>query len=164
MQAIAFDETGELTEGRPRITDVVPVAGASKKYLLALACAVEGLSDHPLAQAIVKDGRERLGGRELPTATDLKSLTGRGVTAIVDGETVWIGKAEMFGVEGIPTLNAAATDAIAILREGGRTTMVVRKGDKDIGAIGLMDTPREAAKDALKDIGGVGKEGGVGGE
>src|SRR3546814_4437912 len=87
---------------------------------------------------LVKDGRERLGGRELPTATDLKSLTGRGVTAIVDGETVWIGKAEMFGVEGIPTLNAAATDAIAILREGGRTTMVVRKGDKDIGARAVL--------------------------
>src|SRR3546814_11325180 len=86
--------------------------------LLALAIAVEGLSDHPLAQAIVKDGRERLGGRELPTATDLKSLTGRGVTAIVDGETVWIGKAEMFGVEGIPTLNAAATDAL----ENGRAS------------------------------------------
>src|SRR3546814_15792769 len=86
----------------------------------------------------------------------LKSLTGRGVTAIVDGETVWIGKAEMFGVEGIPTLNAAATDAIAILREGGRTTMVVRKGDKDIGAIGLMDTPREAAKVALKRLRAMG--------
>ena len=148
----SFDKTGTLTEGRPRITDVVPVDGASEEDLLALAIAVEGLSDHPLAQAIVKDGRERLGGRELPTATDLKSLTGRGVTAIVDGETVWIGKAEMFGVEGIPTLNAAATDAIATLRENGRTTMVVRKGDKDIGAIGLMDTPREAAKVALKRL------------
>src|SRR3546814_15526548 len=88
----------------------------------------------------------------------LKSLTGRGVTAIVDGETVWIGKAEMFGVEGIPTLNAAATDAIAILREGGRTTMVVRKGDKDIGAIGPMDTPREAAKVARSEERRVGKE------
>src|SRR3546814_3340044 len=98
-KAIAFEKTGTLTEGRPRITDVVPVDGASEEDLLALAIAVEGLSDHPLAQAIVKDGRERLGGRELPTATDLKSLTGRGVTAIVDGETVWIGKAEMFGVE-----------------------------------------------------------------
>src|SRR3546814_13029226 len=62
----------------------------------------------------------------------------------------------MFGVEGIPTLNAAATDAIAILREGGRTTMVVRKGDKDIGAIGLMDTPREAAKVALKRLRAMG--------
>lgn len=152
LKAIAFDKTGTLTEGRPRITDVVPVEGASEENLLALAVAVEGLSDHPLAQAIVKDGRERLGRRELPEATDLKSLTGRGVTATVDGETVWIGKAEMFGVEGIPTLNAAATDAIATLRENGRTTMVVRKGDKDIGAIGLMDTPREAAKVALKRL------------
>ena len=152
LKAIAFDKTGTLTEGRPRITDVIPVDGANEEDLLTLAVAVEGLSDHPLAQAIVKDGRERLSGRELPTATDLKSLTGRGVTATVDGETVWIGKAEMFGVEGIPTLNAAATDAIATLREGGRTTMVVRKGDKDIGAIGLMDTPREAAKVALKRL------------
>ncbi|MDE0877075.1 MAG: heavy metal translocating P-type ATPase, partial [Sphingomonas bacterium] len=91
LKAIAFDKTGTLTEGRPRITDVVPVDGASEEDLLALAVAVEGLSDHPLAQAIVKDGRERLGGRDLPAATDLKSLTGRGVTAIVDGETVWIG-------------------------------------------------------------------------
>ena len=152
LKAIAFDKTGTLTEGRPRITDVVPVNGASEEDLLTLAVAVEALSDHPLAQAIVKDGRERLGGRELPSATDLKSLTGRGVTATFDGETVWIGKAEMFGVEGIPTLNAAATDAIATLREGGRTTMVVRKGDRDIGAIGLMDTPREAAKVALKRL------------
>lgn len=90
LEAIAFDKTAKLTEGRPRITDVVPVDGASEEDLLALAVAVETLSDHPLAQAIVKDGRERLGGRELPTATDLKSLTGRGVTAIVDGETVRI--------------------------------------------------------------------------
>lgn len=149
LKAIAFDKTGTLTEGRPRITDVVPVEGASEEDLLALAVAVEGLSDHPLAQAIVKDGRERLGGRELPEATDLESLTGRGVTATVDGETVWIGKAEMFGVEGIPTLNAAATAAVATLRESGRTTMVVRKGENDIGAIGLMDTPRAAAKLAL---------------
>ncbi|PHK94655.1 heavy metal translocating P-type ATPase [Pseudoroseomonas rhizosphaerae] len=152
LKAIAFDKTGTLTEGRPRITDVVPVDGASEADLLTLAVAVEALSDHPLAQAIVKDGRERLGGRELPVAIDVKSLTGRGVTATVDGETVWIGKAEMFGVEGIPSLNAAATDAIAQLREGGRTTMVVRKGDRDIGAIGLMDTPREAAKVALRRL------------
>jgi Cd2+/Zn2+-exporting ATPase len=128
LKAIAFDKTGTLTEGRPRITDVVPVDGADEGELLALAVAVEALSDHPLAQAIVKDGRERLNGRTLPTASDLKSLTGRGVTASVDGEAVWIGKAEMFGSEGIPALGQGAQDAIAKLRENGRTTMVVRKG------------------------------------
>jgi Cd2+/Zn2+-exporting ATPase len=152
LKAIAFDKTGTLTEGRPRITNVVPVDGASEEELLTLAVAVEALSDHPLAQAIAKDGRERLGGGELPPASDLKSLTGRGVTATVDGETVWIGKAEMFGVDDVPALGKSATDAIAGLREGGRTTMVVRKGGRDLGAIGLMDTPREAAKTALKRL------------
>lgn len=152
LKAIAFDKTGTLTEGRPHITDVVPVDGASEDELLALAVAVESLSDHPLAQAIVKDGRERLSGRDLPVASDLKSLTGRGVTASVDGETVWIGKAEMFGSEGVPTLGASAIEAIGRLRESGRTTMAVRTGDHDLGAIGLMDTPREAAKTALRRL------------
>ena len=152
LKAIAFDKTGTLTEGRPRITDVVPVDGANETELLALAVAVEAMSDHPLAQAIVKDGRERLGSAELAVASDLKSLTGRGVTASIDGETVWIGKAEMFGSEGIPALGTAATAAIEKLRENGRTTMVVRKGNRDLGAIGLMDTPREAAKTALRRL------------
>lgn len=152
LKAIAFDKTGTLTEGRPRITDVTPAEGVSEDDLLSLAVAVEALSDHPLAQAIVKDGRERLGERAVPTATDLNSLTGRGVVATVDGETVWIGKAEMFGTEGVPTLGAPVADAVAKLRELGRTTMVVRKGDRDFGVIGLMDTPRAAAKAALKRL------------
>lgn len=152
LSAIAFDKTGTLTEGRPRIVDVIPVEGTTEQELLAVAVAVEALSDHPLAQAIVKDGQERLGSAKVPQATDLNSLTGRGVVARVDGEQVWIGKAEMFGVDSVPALGAAATEAIAELREGGRTTMVVRKGGRDLGAIGLLDTPRAAARDALKRL------------
>ena len=119
---------------------------------MAQAVEVQAGRDHPLGEASVKDGREGRKGRAVPTAGDLKSLTGRGVTASVDGETVWIGKAEMFGSEGIPALGQGAQDAIAKLRENGRTTMVVRKGDRDLGAIGLMDTPREAAKTALRRL------------
>ena len=62
----------------------------------------------------------------------------------------------MFGTDGIPALGDAATQAIAGLRDGGRTTMVVRRGDRDLGAIGLMDTPREAAKAALKQLHAMG--------
>jgi Cd2+/Zn2+-exporting ATPase len=149
LKAIAFDKTGTLTEGRPRITDIVPLGGTDESELLATAVAVEALSDHPLAQAIVRDGSARLGARALPHAADLKNLTGRGVTATVDGETVWIGKSEMFGKDAIPALGQEAQDAIASLRENGRTTMLVRKGNRDLGAIGLLDTPREAAKSAL---------------
>src|SRR3546814_5427383 len=78
LKAIAFDKTGTLTEGRPRITDVVPVDGADEGELLALAVAVDALSDHPLAQAIVKDGRERLNDRAVPRSeehtSELQSL------------------------------------------------------------------------------------------
>jgi Cd2+/Zn2+-exporting ATPase len=59
LDALAFDKTGTLTEGRPRITDVSPAAGVAEAELLATAVAVETLSDHPLARAIVRDGRCR---------------------------------------------------------------------------------------------------------
>ncbi len=152
LSAIAFDKTGTLTEGRPRITDIVPAEGVSQEELLRVAVAVEQLSDHPLAEAIARDGRERLGGRDVPEAQDLKSLTGRGVTAALEGKPVWIGKAEMFGADGIAPLGEAMRAAIAKLRDGGRTTMVVRYGDKELGAIGLMDTPRAAARKALAEL------------
>lgn len=149
LRAIAFDKTGTLTEGKPQITDIIPAPGIDQSQLLAIAVAVEDLSDHPLARAIARDGRERLGGLTIPVATELNSLTGRGVTARVEGEKIVIGKAEMFGVDGIAVLSTEMKDAITALREAGRTTMIVRQGDRDLGAIGLMDTPRAAAKETI---------------
>jgi Cd2+/Zn2+-exporting ATPase len=70
----------------------------------------------------------------------------------VDGETVSIGKAEMFGADGIAPLSSEMAEAIERLRENGRTTMVVRKGTRDLGAIGLMDTPRAAAREAISRL------------
>ncbi len=152
LRAMAFDKTGTLTEGRPRITDVVPVDGVTVEELLRVAVAVESLSDHPLAAAIVRDGRERLGDGDIPSASDLENLIGRGVTAMMDGKTVWIGKAEMFGADGVAPLGAAATAAVAQLRDAGRTLMVIRWGERDLGAIGLLDTAREGAREAIEEL------------
>ena len=158
LKAMAFDKTGTLTEGEPRITDVIPIGAASEEQLLSVAVAVERLSDHPLAQAVVRDGLDRLEGQDFAKASDLKNLTGRGVTAQLNGETAWIGKAEMFGADGIEPLDIAAADAIARLREQGRTTMAVRLGDRDLGVIGLMDTAREGAREALAELRSLGIE------
>ena len=159
LTAIAFDKTGTLTEGRPQITDVVTAEGVSEDELLRVAVAVESLSDHPLARAIARDGRKRLGtDTVVPEATDLTSLTGRGVTATFEGQAVAIGKAEMFGSDGIAALSAPVQAAIAALREAGRTTMIVRLGDRDLGAVGLMDTPREAAKATIERLRQLGIE------
>ncbi|MCI1016737.1 heavy metal translocating P-type ATPase [Herbaspirillum sp. C7C2] len=157
LNAIAFDKTGTLTEGRPRITDVVPAEGVSVEELLNVALAVEAHSDHPLAAAITRDAKKHLGSSENPPlAQDIKSLTGRGVIAAIAGETVWIGKLEMFGSDGVPPLDAGTKAAVEQLREKGRTTMVVRHGQRDLGTIGLMDTPRAGAREALQELRGIG--------
>ena len=152
LKAMAFDKTGTLTEGRPRITDIVPVNGTSETELLTVAVAVESLSDHPLAAAITRDGKARLGNNIVPSARDLKGLTGRGVTATINGEMVWIGKAEMFGVGQIPALGDEVVNAVEQLRQAGRTSMIVRLGSRDLGAIGLSDTPRAGAREALQRL------------
>ncbi len=158
LRAIAFDKTGTLTEGKPRITEIVAVGDATEAELLAVAVAVEQLSDHPLAKAIVRDGKERLAGADLRKASDLQSLTGKGVTAKLGADTVFIGKAEMYGADGISNLSPEAANAIEKLRENGRTTMAVRLGIRDLGVIGLLDTPREAAKETLAKLRTMGIE------
>lgn len=156
LDAIAFDKTGTLTSGEPRIRQIIPASGVTKEELMAIAVAVESLSGHPLAQAIARDGKAHVGTfADLP-ATDLKSLTGRGVSARVEGELILIGKAEMFGADGVEPLSQPMTDAIEQLRQTGHTTMVVRRGDQDLGAIGLMDTPREAARATIERLHAIG--------
>ena len=156
LNAIAFDKTGTLTEGRPRITDVMTVRVTKEGDLLAVAVAVERLSDHPLAEAIARDGGARLRDTIIPAAIDLKSLTGKGVTAQLHGETIWIGKPEMFGVDGVAPLGDETTSVVAQLRLQGRTLMVVRRGTRDLGVIGLLDTPRPAARPTLTALRALG--------
>ncbi|WP_251566635.1 heavy metal translocating P-type ATPase [Erythrobacter sp. 3-20A1M] len=156
LDVIAFDKTGTLTMGEPRIQEIVPAAGVTKEELMAVAVAVESLSDHPLARAIAEHGRERVGDRPIPRAAGLESLTGRGVSAKIDGEDVIIGKAEMFGADGLAPLSAEMTQAIERLRQAGQTSVAVRMGRRDLGAIGLMDTPRRPARDALARLRALG--------
>ena len=91
LDVVAFDKTGTLTLGRPVVVEVVPFAGADADAVLALAAAVERLSEHHLGRAIVEAARER--GLELPPAAELKNFRGRGITARVGGERVSVRQA-----------------------------------------------------------------------
>lgn len=156
LSAIAFDKTGTLTEGKPRLTDVISVNGSSEEELLQVAVAVEKLSDHPLAAAVVDGGVERLKGASELQAQDVQSITGRGVKASINGQLVYIGKDRLFGeIEG-PAIPENLRKATEELKAGGRTTMIVRYAENYMGVLGLMDTPREAAKNVisrLKELG-----------
>lgn len=155
LNSIAFDKTGTLTEGEPRLVEITPYGDVDEETLLRVSAAVETLSDHPLAEAVVRDVKARLGS--IPDgATDFASITGRGVSALYDGKIVHIGKLALFDeVDGQPVPDGLA-DIVEKMSLNGRTTMIVRQGDHYLGAIGLMDTPREAAKTVigrLREIG-----------
>jgi len=157
LSAIAFDKTGTLTEGKPKLTEVRTVSGASVRELLEVAYAVEEHSDHPLAAAIVAGAKERLSQEQISRkAEQLQSITGRGVRARVDGADVYVGKAALF--DEVPGAKAPAelVQMNQELMDKGCTTMLVRSGERYLGVLGVMDTPRPVAKDvmaALKSLG-----------
>ena len=155
VRAVAFDKTGTLTEGRPRLTDVLPAPGVDAAELLALAVAVEAESDHPLAMAVLRDGRARLGAEAaLPTVEAVASVTGRGVTARLGASEIRIGR-DGFAAE-TTKLPAALREAIAALEASGRTVMIVSRDGQALGALGLMDTPRAGARDAVAALRALG--------
>ncbi|TWS20610.1 heavy metal translocating P-type ATPase [Tsukamurella asaccharolytica] len=146
VTSIAFDKTGTLTWGEPRVTDTIAAPGVELDELLATTLAVEKLSDHPLAAAVTEAVAART--TTVLAASDLQSVTGRGVRAVVDGESVEIGNERLFTDAGVALDGAVAAD-VERLQAAGRTLMIVRRGDRFLGVIGVMDTPRREAGQVL---------------
>ncbi|MFD6739434.1 heavy metal translocating P-type ATPase [Streptomyces anthocyanicus] len=131
IDTAALDKTGTLTEGTPEVTAVTPAAGAGvdEDALLALAAAAEHPSEHPLARAIVAAARAR--GLHIAPADDFTAAPGRGVTAVVDGRTVHVGRAD-------PTEGAAGA-------AGAETTVRVTRDGTHLGTLALTDRLRDDA-------------------
>ncbi|MFT4032691.1 MAG: heavy metal translocating P-type ATPase [Siphonobacter sp.] len=148
LTVIAFDKTGTLTEGKPKLTGVYPLEGFTENQLLEIAIAIEKLSDHPLAAAIVKGGETKL-QRNISPASTLQTITGRGIKADYNGQPVRIGNKELFDEQ---LLSEDIRKRIEILEQQGNTTMLVQQGDWLIGILTLMDVARTDAKDTLSEL------------
>lgn len=159
LTSIAFDKTGTLTEGKPKLTDVVPAEGVTEQELLAVALAVEQSSDHPLASAVVVGAKERLGpAAAVAPASEVTSITGKGIQAMVGGEQVLIGKPSLFSEAPGAIVPADVTEANSRLVSTGRTTMLVKQGARFLGVIGVMDTPRPVARQVMGQLRALGIE------
>ena len=157
LDSVAFDKTGTLTEGEPRVTDIRPANEVEEAQLLRIAVAVENLSKHPLAKAVVRDGNDKLArGVTIPEATNLTSITGRGLQAEVEGQLAHIGKDDLFAEVDGPPLPNEIRDIVDSLESEGRTTMIVRHAGRYLGVLGLMDTPRESAKRTISRLREIG--------
>ena len=153
LSALAFDKTGTITKGKPEVTDLITLSGTDEDELLRIAAAVESQSGHPLAKAVVSLAEQRK--LNLPQAIEVQAITGKGVTARVDGKDVRIGNVKLFEDAGlqIPETVAAQT---AALESGGKTTMLLWADGAFLGIIALADQPRSEAKETLAKLAAVG--------
>lgn len=152
INAIAFDKTGTLTTGVPKLTKVIPYANHSRAELLSKAIAVESLIDHPLARAIVRDGKKELAATDLIPAHNLESLTARGVRAEVAGKTIHIGNRRLMQEVTEAKLPDDLEKELAQLENQGHTAMVVLEEKEYIGIIGVQDTARPEAKESIHQL------------
>ncbi len=147
VDTVLVDKTGTLTEGRPSLRAVVPLAGFTEQQLLAHAVAVESASEHPLARALVEGARSR--GIDSPAAvSDFGSDPGLGVWATVSGQTVLVGNALLMDRYAIPAAELAV--AAETFRARGETAIFIAIGNKLAGVIAVADAVKPTTVRAIK--------------
>ncbi|MBQ6660751.1 MAG: heavy metal translocating P-type ATPase [Lachnospiraceae bacterium] len=144
--AVAFDKTGTVTEGEPRVTDILPADGVSEDELLRKAYTAEQYSEHPLARAIVAAATERGMKNEAVELTEFRTLPGSGVRGMVDGRELLGGKASLIG-EALPAGEAARAETMAA---EGKTPLMFAYGGRYLGMIAVADTLREDSRGAIR--------------
>ena len=150
ISAVALDKTGTLTEGRPKLTDVVVlVDGMDANQVLAIAARAEAGSEHPLARPIMDAAAARnLDVQGLPTNTE--PVPGKGIIATLDGQRVIVGNPALLDVEGIDS--TTATVIVDQLAAAGRTAMIVAFDGTVIGVVAVADRIREDAAEMVRQL------------
>jgi len=148
VDTLVVDKTGTLTEGKPRVTAVVPAAGFTEDDLLKLAASLERSSEHPLAAAVMGAAKEKNIAADEPT--DFASVTGKGVTGKVGGRLVALGNAKLMADQKVDmgSLSATADD----LRGSGATALFVAVDGKPGGVIAIADPIKATTRAALDSL------------
>ena len=154
LRALAFDKTGTLTEGKPKLTDLLLLNGQSNDDFLKMVVAVESSSNHPLAKAVVRDGKGRITVQNgIPEVKNSEAIQGKGIQGEVNGRKVQIGNLELYEQEGVP---GEVKEKVKTLQKEGKTVMLVKNNDEFSGILGLMDTPRQSARETLARLKKIG--------
>lgn len=150
---LVVDKTGTLTEGRPKLVDVLPADGIDSNELLRVAASLEQNSEHPLAAAIVQGAKDR----EIPleTVTGFRSVTGGGVVGTLAGRTVMIGKPDFLKKESITGMEVLEAAAVT-LQEEGRTAMFVAIDGKPAGILAVADPIKATTAEAIRELHALG--------
>ncbi|MFQ5839950.1 MAG: heavy metal translocating P-type ATPase [Candidatus Methylomirabilales bacterium] len=148
IQVVALDKTGTITEGQPRVTDVVSLADADAATVLSLAAAVELRSEHHLGRAVIEAAEEQQG--IAATAEEIETFPGRGIRGRVNGRRVWVGNLGFLREIGT-SLEAAVVSRMQALESQGKTVVLVG-AENLLGLIAVADTIRPVAKQVVDDL------------
>ncbi len=149
VTTLVVDKTGTLTEGKPKLMDVLPTGGFDGKDLLRLAASLEQGSEHPLAAAIVQGAKDQ--GLAIEAVTDFRSVTAGGVLGTVAGRAVMIGKPDFLRNETITGLGPL--EALAVpLQEAGKTAMYVAVDGKPAGILAVADPIKSTTAEAIRKL------------
>ena len=143
-----LDKTGTITAGEPRVTDIFPAQGVTEEELLALACAAERKSEHPLAKAVVACADER--GITPPEASEFRALPGSGLTAVVEGSLLTAGNRDLIARE--TALPPSALAAAETLAEAGKTPLFFARAGELLGIIAVADVLKEDGSQAVREL------------
>jgi Cu+-exporting ATPase len=149
VTTVVVDKTGTLTEGKPRLTQVIPANGVTEDELLLTAASVEQNSEHPLAAAIVRGARER--GVKLQGVMDFNSITGGGVIGKTGGREIAVGKLKFLQERNVAELGSIEPKAIALQAEG-QTAMFVAINGKAAGIITVSDPIKASTPEAIAQL------------
>jgi Cu+-exporting ATPase len=149
VDTVVLDKTGTLTEGKPRVTKILPASGFQENDLLQLIASIESQSEHPLAAAVVKAAQDRNLSLLKPDTFD--SVTGGGVIGRVQGHDVLIGNARFLGTKNISGLDDLQHEAEQ-LRKEGNTVMFATADGKPAGLIAVADPIKEGSSEAISEL------------
>ena len=151
-QIVALDKTGTITEGAPRVTDLLPAEGVSETELLTLAAALESRSEHPLAKAVLADAETK--AITSPEVTDFAALPGNGLAAKLDGMDIYAGNAAFIQTK--LTLPAALAQQAEKLASEGKTPLFFGGAGRLLGVIAVADTIKEDSPEAIRQLQNMG--------
>ena len=151
-QIVALDKTGTITEGAPRVTDLLPAEGVTETELLTLAAALESRSEHPLAKAVLADAEAK--AITPPEVTDFAALPGNGLAAKLDGMDIYAGNAAFIQTK--LTLPAALAQQAEKLASEGKTLLFFGGAGRLLGVIAVADTIKEDSPEAIRQLQNMG--------
>ncbi|MCB1279500.1 copper-translocating P-type ATPase [Prosthecobacter sp.] len=149
IDIVMLDKTGTLTEGKPTVTEIFPLPGLSARDLLACAAAVEAMSEHPLATAIVNAAKER--NIPIAAATNFQSITGGGVLGDVGENEVFIGQETFLKKNGV-FVSAECHSRSVQMQAEGCTVVIVVLNEKPLGIIAIKDKVKETTPAAIEAL------------